>query len=378
MKTSILILFTKFKTGGAEKEALSLLTHLDKRKFEVTLVCFSATLHLIDKLKELNTVKIFNQSHPLFLPINIFTFCCILLRTRPVIVLSMMGRSSLIASISRLITGSTSKLLIWHHIHFSSWIENGCYSDSNKILIIVQRAIIRFVYPISDRVLTIIEAAKNDLVTTYKIEPDKITVVPSMINVSEITELATKKPLFPLSNSKVKLIYVGRLVPGKGADTAIYAFKKIRKLFPSSILFIVGVGHLKDKLIFLAKRLGLSKEVKFLGYIENPYPLIKSCNAAILPFTAEGRPHAILEAMVLKTPVVTTDFPGYQECVCHKVTGLVCEKKDVDCLVSSISAIVSHKKLRQSLVKSAYKFAQQFDSRIVSRKYKRVFEQVLN
>lgn len=378
MKKNILILFTKFKTGGAEKEALSLLTHLDKRKFEVTLVCLSATSHLIDKLKELNTVKIFNQSHPLLLPINIFTFCCILLRARPVLVLSMMGRSSLIASISRLITGSTSKLLIWHHIHFSSWIENGCYSDSNKIFKIVQRATIRFVYPISDRVLTITEAAKNDLITTYNVNQNKIVVVPSMIDIFEIKKLATKKPQLHLPNSKVKLIYVGRLVPGKGVETAIYAFKKIRKMFPSSVLFIIGIGQLKNKLISLVKNFGLSKGVKFLGYIENPYPLIKSCNAAILPFTAEGRPHAILEAMVLKTPIVTTDFPGYQECVCHKVTGLVCEKKDVDCLVSSISAIVSHKKLRQSLVKSAYKFAQQFDSRIVSRKYKRVFEQVLN
>lgn len=379
MKHKILLLFTKFETGGAEKEALSLLKFLDKRKFDTALVCLSASHLLRKKIKAIKHVKIFNQRHPLLFPANIFTICRILLSERPEIILSMMGRSSLIAMASRIICHSPSKLLIWHHIHFTKWIENGCYSDSPKLMKIIQKAIIRFVYPRADRILTITNAAKADLTINYGMCANKITVIPSMIDINQIKKLSMKRLSFPSLDAKfkLKLIYIGRLVSGKGVESALQAFGKITKLFPNIILFIIGVGKLKNRLISVSKKLGFFKQVKFLGYLENPYPLIQSCDVAVLPFTSEGRPHAILEAMILKTPVISSDFPGYQECIHHKITGLVCKKGDIDCLANSVATILCQGKLKRDLVESAYKFVRKFDVRIISKQYEKIFKQIL-
>lgn len=74
-------------------------------------------------------------------------------------------------------------------------------------------------------------------------------------------------------------------------------------------LVLVGTGPMKSELIELAKSLGLSDRVHFLGFHDNPYPLIKNAEMLILASDSEGLPTVLIESLICGTPVIATDCP---------------------------------------------------------------------
>lgn len=111
-------------------------------------------------------------------------------------------------------------------------------------------------------------------------------------------------------SSLFRFIALGRLSPEKRFDRMIGALAKISRKYPNAILIICGSGPLKKKLSQLAKRLGVSERVIFLGQVSNPYPLLEKADACVMSSDYEGQPMALLEALCLGTTCIGTDIPG--------------------------------------------------------------------
>lgn len=111
-----------------------------------------------------------------------------------------------------------------------------------------------------------------------------------------------------VDSSFTNFVNVGRLSMEKNQKNLVLAFEKVHKEYPNTRLYILGEGPLKENLRKLVAKLGLVDSVFIPGNIDNPFKFISMCDCFILPSKHEGQPMAILEARILKLPIIVSDF----------------------------------------------------------------------
>lgn len=360
-----MIAFGDFQAGGGEREAISLLNGLDNRKFDKSLLCCCISSSLISLIRKNIKIVDFSHRHRWLFPVSVFLFYRGLLKNSPDIIISMMGRASLMTIIALIFIPKKPKLIIWHHALSSQWL---IFQPYRKI----QQGIIKYLYPLCHRVITISYEIKKDLYQNFGINPDKIIVLPSMIDLEYIKKQAGKKLLTSGFPNRLVISFVGRLVKGKKIDILLKAFSQLLDTENNLILVIAGRGSEETSLRKLAKRLRIEKEIKFVGFLKNPYPLFRRSNVVVATSETEGRSHAILESMVCQTPVVTTKYLGVEECIVHEKTGLISSKDNSGDLSNQIRNILSSKSLSRKIIRRASEFVKRFDSKKVVKYYQEV------
>jgi glycosyltransferase involved in cell wall biosynthesis len=110
-----------------------------------------------------------------------------------------------------------------------------------------------------------------------------------------------------LSESKV-VLYVGRLEHVKGLDCLLDAWPDVIRQAPDAVLLIAGDGATRAELERRAP-----PRVRFLGSQADPLPLYQAADCFVLPSRSEGLPTALLEALSVGLPVVSTAVGGATE-----------------------------------------------------------------
>ncbi|WP_440465230.1 glycosyltransferase [Psychrobacter sp. ASPA161_6] len=103
------------------------------------------------------------------------------------------------------------------------------------------------------------------------------------------------------------IIHVGSFKEAKRHDVLVRAYALTDQSIP---LLLLGKGNLQSETEQLVKELNLEDKVIFLGFHENPYPYIKHAQFKVLTSDWEGFALVIAEALVLDTPVISTDCPS--------------------------------------------------------------------
>ena len=110
------------------------------------------------------------------------------------------------------------------------------------------------------------------------------------------------------SGERRDIVTVGRLSSQKNHAMLIRAFARIADTVPDD-LRIYGEGELENELRGLAASLGLEDRVRFMGLSSQVAEDIKDARLFVLPSDYEGMPNALLEAMALGLPCISTDCP---------------------------------------------------------------------
>lgn len=110
-------------------------------------------------------------------------------------------------------------------------------------------------------------------------------------------------------------LFVGRVTPVKGVDIAIAAFADFCKQNHDYELYIAGDGEKSyvDELHQLAKKAGVSQQVKFLGYRNDVNELMREAKALIVPSRFEAFGFITAEAMLNGCPVIGKNTAGTKE-----------------------------------------------------------------
>ncbi|MBI4989025.1 MAG: glycosyltransferase family 4 protein [Rhodocyclales bacterium] len=111
---------------------------------------------------------------------------------------------------------------------------------------------------------------------------------------------------------RAEILFVGRLVPGKGADILLRALPAILARQPEATLTVVGGGPERDKLADLAQRLRVGERVSFTGPVAHAALAAHYRRAAllVLPSREEGFGLVLVEALGCGCPVVASDLPA--------------------------------------------------------------------
>mgnify|MGYP006187272897 CR=1 FL=1 len=109
------------------------------------------------------------------------------------------------------------------------------------------------------------------------------------------------------------VIAVGRLVQLKQFDKLIESYANSNLPQKNIHLVILGTGEEQDKLEKKILDLKIETKVHLLGFKENPYPYLAKADLYVCSSFTEGYNSAIIEALALEIPVLTTDCPGMNE-----------------------------------------------------------------
>ncbi len=195
----------------------------------------------------------------------------------------------------------------------------------------------------------------------------KVFQVPNAIDISSLSSNEDRR-------YQKQVIFAGRLSREKGINSLIEIAKKL----PSDThLLILGTGPEEQKIKELVKT---QKNIHYLGYQtkENTISLIRGSDILIQPSLKEGISSTLLESMVCKTAIITSNVGGNNELIKNNVNGIIIDPQDTDSFVQQITNLLNNVELRKSLVDQALNTVEKYDWNQVGNLYLNIYESILN
>lgn len=170
---------------------------------------------------------------------------------------------------------------------------------------------------------------------------DKIVAVNNLADVNGIRVKSQETIPEKFDKGYFNIVTCGRISKEKGMDLAVEAcnrliangYKKIR-------WWIIGGGPAYNDVKKMVQKLNLESYVYMPGMKENPYPYIAKADLYVQPSRFEGYPMSILEAVILKKIVISTNNKGAEEMLKNLKCGILCKIDSTD-LAEKISSIIS-------------------------------------
>ena len=167
----------------------------------------------------------------------------------------------------------------------------------------------------------------NGVVLPILFCPEQIRRQAALVSAAK-EEVGTGKPVPVESHSTFQFACVGSLLPVKGHDLLLDACEILKNQGLRFHLHLVGDGVLKQELTEQVTKLGLSDHVTMHGFLKNPYPLLSTADAMVLPSVSEAMPTVICEAHVLGVPVLASDCEGCRDILGDGKYGLIFKRNE--------------------------------------------------
>src|SRR3989344_815283 len=185
-------------------------------------------------------------------------------------------------------------------------------------------------------------------------------------------------PIDRPANPKVKILFIGRLIPRKGFDRVVHALPKVREL--AQVPFeveVVGTGKYRQELDELGEQLGVSDLIRYVGMV--PYDQLEKsyqyADVFVLMSLSEGMPSVILEAMGCGLPVIASNVGGNNEIVHEGKNGYLIAGNNIDDLAEKLSTLINDKSLRLGMGKKSRAYAMEYDWKNIMNKYNNLIMQ---
>ena len=152
-----------------------------------------------------------------------------------------------------------------------------------------------------------------------------------------------------------RIVNIGRLCEQKNHELLIDAFAMLSDEANAYSLEIYGDGPLKERLQDKINELGLSDRVFLKGTFSNIHRRIANARMFVLSSDYEGMPNALLEAMALGLPCISTNYSpgGVGEIIANGVNGLITPCGDAAALVSALKTLLMDEDLSERIGKCA-------------------------
>ena len=178
----------------------------------------------------------------------------------------------------------------------------------------------------------------------------KSVVIPNAINPDFI------RPVYSGEREKC-IVTAGRLSNQKNHKLLIDAFAVVSPQYPEYSLKIYGKGPLEQELKAYVRAIGVSEKIRFMGYVSNMPEHLEKATMFVLSSDFEGMPNALMEAMAIGLPCISTNCPagGSAFLINDGENGLLVPVNDKDAMVAAIQRILSDDMLAESIGHNAHK-----------------------
>jgi len=333
-------LIEDLEVGGAERLVVSLANGLPRDRFAPCVICLARRGELWDELSSDVERCVLGKRPGVDLP-----FLGRLVRKiraiRPRVVHTHLFTANTWGRVAAVLAGRIPTVVTIHNV------------DSWKTA--VHRACDHALAPVTSAFVGVSSNVLDHAIRFEGVRPARARVIYNGIDVGvyDRTPAGGCRREFDIGADEFLFGTIGRLVAQKGVDGLLGAFRKVRRELPRARLIIVGDGPERQKLMELARALGLDGAVVFAMLRRDVPALLKDFDCFVLASRREGLPLSLLEAMAAGVPVVATRVGGNSEVVESGLDGVLVRPGAVDELAAAMTAIARDAELRERLARNA-------------------------
>lgn len=375
MKKTKLIIFHPYSSlGGADKNLYRLINNLNLKKFSITFISLNKSVLKKQLSKKINFINL-KASRTLYV---IFELRKILNKHieeqynyEKIILLSNQNFANIISFFSSLNLTQIKKIFIERN-HLD---ELNYYDGFFKF---VKKQIIKFLMKISykkaDKIIAICKELSKDLSIHIK---KSVQTIHSPSCDKIIYKLKNKKIKFKFIKNNIYLINVSRFSEYKGQMDILKATNLLFHKHKNLRLILIGYGEYKGKIIRYIKKNNLKKNVTIIDNCSNPYPYIEKSNLFIFASNYEGFPNVLNEALMLNTPVISSNCKsGPREILLNGKGGDIFSKKNYYELKTMIENFILNPTKLKSKMKLAKKHLWKLSVERHIKLYNKVFSKI--
>ena len=217
------------------------------------------------------------------------------------------------------------------------------------------------IYSAFKKIYCISDGTRASLVSAY----------PQLNNKTDVIEngatLRFERFLNRQVGSQVKILSVGRLSKQKNYGAALCAISMLNAEVDYTIL---GEGGDRAELEELARSLGISDKVSFVGHKSDITPFLEDADIFLIPSLWEGFGLAAVEGMNAGLPLVASDVSGLREVVgTDAESAFLVPPSEPEAIAAALEALIDDPQKRQNMGKAAFVRAKRFDRKTMTQAY---------
>lgn len=366
----VLFLIHDLGKGGAEKVLINLVNHLDKQKFDVTVMAIfgggenekylNSSVTLINCFN--HTIRGNRVLMKLFTPKMLHKY---LIHDEYDIEVSYLEGPC--ARIISACPNTHTKLISWIHCTIKNDSE---LSRNFRSLNEAKKSYKNF-----DSHIFVSNSVMESFCSLF----DKLSKTYVLYNTNNTREIIekSKEEIKDINFDKesFKIIGVGKIAAVKGFDRLARIHKKLIDDGYGIHTYILGDGIDKKKIESYCLDNGISDSFTLLGYKSNPYKYVSNCDLYVCSSLSEGFCTATTESLIVGTPVITTDVSGAKEMLGNNEYGLITINSDEE-LYKGIKSLLDDKKLYSFYATKAKERGKLFSTNVTVKKVEEMLESV--
>lgn len=270
-------------------------------------------------------------------------------------------------------------------VHMLPWYVTAVLTDRGGLDKAVEKAGWKY--------LDILARKSTSVITTTKTVTDIVTGAMSID--SETIPCGIDTRLFhpPLSDGEIVstrrrlnlpldvpiILHVGRLDPEKMVERVILAAAEVMKSSPTHLL-IVGDGKEKEKLVSLAKSLGVQARIHFTGYIsmrDGLPDVYRIANVFVMASEVESQGLVLLEAAASGLPLAAFEATSIPEVVHHGENGYLVKPGDSRAMAEAIMRIIESPALAKQMGEESRRLAENYDHERVQLLHEQYYRKLI-
>jgi glycosyltransferase involved in cell wall biosynthesis len=329
--------------GGAQEHLRSLVTRIDKARYDLSIVALSAGSAVRKLVKAGVPVLVIDDPDD---TIATAALAAHLAEVRADVVHAHMYRAETVATRAVIALGEAGqrKPYLVATIH------------SSRVRSLDDQEHLRELTPHMDRLIAVSRAIEHKLCDEQRTTVP-VTLVYNGVDLDRYENqeaCCTLHEEYGMEPGSQIVGVVARLEPEKGHPTLLEAWPLVLRACPDTYLLIVGEGSRRDALEAQARELRIAHRVVFTGRRDDVPAVTAALDVAVLPSYREAQGMVILEAMALSRPVVASNVGGIPEMIQDGVTGLLVPPHDAEALAAAIVRLLMNHPLADTLGRAGH------------------------
>lgn len=352
-RVRVLRLIARLNIGGPAIHATLLTERLDRSRYESRLVSGLESrtegsylaLHGREVAGLTVMPQLGREIHPARDAVTVLRLYRLIRRFRPHVVHTHTAKAG---AVGRLAARLARVPAIVHTYH--GHVLHGYFSPlRTRVFTAVERGLAR----VTDRLLVVSEAVRQDLLDRGIGDPARITVLPLGFDLAPFLEShrlrGQLRAELGVGAGDPLVGIVARLVPIKRHEDFLAAAALVARGVPAARFLVVGNGERRAELEALAERLGLAGRVRFVGWRRDLDRIYADLDLVVLTSANEGSPVSVIEAMAAGRPVVATRVGGVPDLVEDGTSGLLVPAGDPRGVADAVTALLEDPERRRAM-----------------------------
>lgn len=374
-KIKVCHIITKLELGGAQRNTLYTVSHLNKDKFETVLIAGKGGIldqeaQALEGTRSYFVSTLIRQINPVMDLLALISLWKILSKEKPDIVHTHSSKAGILGRWAAKFAGVKTIIHTYHGFGFHDF--------QNTLIHGIYVFLERLTSPITDKIIVVANTDKVKGLKENIGEPDKYLLIRSGIETKNIAARAARNPekkkKLGFSESTKIITTVGPFKPQKNLQDFIKLCAIVKQSITDCAYLIIGDGSERPGLEALARNLGVSDSLKFLGWRKDVSELLGITDVFVMTSLWEGLPRAILEAMCAGVPVVANAVDGVNDIISDNITGFLAKPRDVGRAAELVIKLLKDEQTAKSIgEKAKASISREFDIDEMVRKQEELY-----